>query len=215
MAEPVTPKVQVRRHSERGKYEDDVIRSLLEEGTICHVACVSDGSPRMIPTAYGVEGDRLYLHGAAGNFLLNESAGTEVVVTVTLTDGLVLARSVFNHSLNYRSVVIYGRATEIEDPADKRRALEVVVDHLVPGRSSEARPPTEIELKKTRVLSLPITESSAKVRSGGPIDQPEDVDLPVWAGVLPLRTVAGDAVPDPGNQEDVPPPAGLNQPRWS
>jgi nitroimidazol reductase NimA-like FMN-containing flavoprotein (pyridoxamine 5'-phosphate oxidase superfamily) len=212
-----TARTNVRRHRDRADYQRETVHAILDEGMICHVAASVDGVPWMIPTAYGRDGDDLYLHGAAGNHLLKvASQGGDIVVTVSLLDGLVLARSTFNHSLNYRSVVVFGPAEAITEPAAKAHALEVIVDHLVPNRSTEARPPTESELRQTAVIRLPITEASAKVRSGPAIDQEADVSLPVWAGVLPLRTVADAPEPDPDNGDGVGRPAGLVQPgRWA
>ena len=199
-----TPRTTVRRLRERGDYDRDTVNSILDEGFICHAACAVDGTVWMIPTAYGRDGDRLLLHGAAANHVLKAAAaGAELTVTVTLIDGLVLARSTFHHSINYRSVVIFGAATDITDPDEKAAALELLVDHMLPGRSAEARPPTPIELQKTRVVSLPISEASAKLRAGGPSDDEEDLALPVWAGVLPMRMAAGAPVAD-----EVHPPAG-------
>jgi nitroimidazol reductase NimA-like FMN-containing flavoprotein (pyridoxamine 5'-phosphate oxidase superfamily) len=170
----------------------------------------------MSPTIYGRDGDRLLLHGAAANHVLKAAAlGAELTVTVTLVDGLVLARSTFHHSVNYRSVVVFGHATGIEDPDEKAAALAVVVDHLLPGRTGDARPPNETELASSRVVSLPLDEVSAKVRTGGPIDDEEDMALPVWAGVLPLSLAARPAERDgaPGGP-DV--PCYLAQPRrWT
>ncbi|HLH47312.1 MAG TPA: pyridoxamine 5'-phosphate oxidase family protein [Acidimicrobiales bacterium] len=215
VVEPTT-RTTVRRHRDRGRYERETIYAILDEGMVCHVAACVDGVPWMIPTAYGRDGDTLYLHGAAGNHLLKAAAeGGDVCVVVTLLDGMVLARSTFNHSFNYRSVVVFGPATEITDPAAKDRALAVIVDHLLPGRSAEARPPTPSELRQTRVVALPLAEASAKVRSGPSSDDEGDLDLPVWAGVLPLRTVADAPEPDPGNQPELPEPRGFVQPaRW-
>jgi uncharacterized protein len=212
-----TARTTVRRHRDRAHYERDTVHAILDEGLICHVAASVDGVPWMIPTAYGREGDDLYLHGAVGNHLLKvASRGGDIVVTVSLLDGLVLARSTFSHSLNYRSVVIFGRGEEITEPAAKAHALEVIVDHLVPGRSAEARPPTDSELRQTAVIRLPIAEASAKVRTGPPVDQAGDETLPVWAGVLPLRTVADAPQPDPGNADGMARPVGLVQPgRWT
>jgi nitroimidazol reductase NimA-like FMN-containing flavoprotein (pyridoxamine 5'-phosphate oxidase superfamily) len=212
-----TARTNVRRHRDRAAYERDTVNAILDEGMICHVAASVDGVPWMIPTAYGRDGDVLYLHGAAGNHLLKvAAAGGDIVVAVSLLDGLVLARSTFNHSLNYRSVVIFGPAEVVTDPVAKAHGLEVIVDHLVPRRSEEARPPTDSELRQTAVLRLPIDEASAKIRRGPAVDQEGDRSLPVWAGVLPLRTVADPAEPDAANGADVPAPAGLVQPdRWT
>jgi hypothetical protein len=211
-----TARTNVRRHSERGVYERDRIHAILDEGMICHVAGHADGTTWMIPTAYGRRGDELLLHGAAGNHLL-KAAGTGVplTVTVTLVDAMVLARAVFSHSVNYRSVVVFGEASVITDPDDKAAALAAIVDHLLPGRSAECQAPTPSELTQTRVLRLPITEASAKVRTGPPLDQPENQDLPVWSGIVPLATLAGDPVDAPGVAEGTAPSAGwLDQRRW-
>lgn len=213
-----TARATLRRHRERADYERAGIEAVLDEGFICHAACLVDGTVRMIPTAYGRDGDRLLLHGAVANPVLKAAgAGAELTVTVTLVDGLVLARSTFHHSVNYRSVVIYGTAAEITDPAAKERALARIVEHMLPGRTTQARGPNRAELAQTRVVSLPVEEASAKIRSGGPVDDDEDLALPVWAGVLPLRTAVGapevDAAhpPAPGAAG----PAGAVQPaRW-
>ncbi len=212
-----TPRTTVRRHKERAEYDREAAYAILDEGFVCHAACLVDGTVWMIPTAYGRVGDRLLLHGAAANHVLKAAGeGAELTVTVTLIDGLVLARSTFNHSLNYRSVVIFGTATDVADPVDKAEALNAIVEHMLPGRTADARQPTPIELTKTRVVSVPLDEVSAKVRSGGPLDEATDVELPVWAGVLPLRPCAGALVPDAGNQAGVVAPPYLAQPaRWS
>jgi uncharacterized protein len=161
---------------------------------------VGETGPVVIPTAYGRIGDHLYLHGAPANATLRHaSPGVPVCVTVTLVDGLVLARSAFHHSINYRSVVIYGTGVEVTADEEKRAALAAVVEHIVPGRGAEARPPTTSELRATRVVRVPLHEASAKVRTGGPKDDPEDLDLPIWAGQVPLRTTATPPVADDGN----------------
>jgi hypothetical protein len=190
-------RVRLRRLAERGDYEKPTIYSILDEGLVCHIGFADRGCPVVIPTAYARCGDLVYLHGAVGNAALRALAtGAPACVTVTLIDGLVLARSAFHHSLNYRSVVIFGRATEVAGIEDKRTALTAIVDHIVPGRTADARPPTDSELRATRVVSMPITEASAKVRTGGPNDDSEDMGLPVWAGHVPLRLVAGAPVAD-------------------
>jgi nitroimidazol reductase NimA-like FMN-containing flavoprotein (pyridoxamine 5'-phosphate oxidase superfamily) len=220
-----TSRTALRRHRERGSFDRDVVYGILDEGFICHAACAVDGTVWMIPTAYGRDGDRLLLHGAAANHVLKAAAaGAELTVTVTLIDGLVLARSTFHHSLNYRSVVVFGQATGIEDDEEKAAALALIVDHMLPGRTRDARSPNRKELASTRVLSLPLDEVSAKVRTGGPIEDDEDLDLPVWAGVLPLRPAAGVPERDTAHEERgdgappaaMPTPAYLHQPaRWS
>jgi hypothetical protein len=194
-----TRRSQVRRHRDRASYALDDVYAILDEGLVCHAACHEGGSTWMIPTAYGRRGDELLLHGAAANHLFAAAAaGAQLAVTVTLVDGMVLARSTFSHSLNYRSVVIFGQATTITDPHAKAAALEAIVEHLLPGRTGEARPPTATELRSTAVLSLPITEASAKIRTGPPLDgDGPDGALPVWAGTLPFRTVAGPPLPAP------------------
>jgi nitroimidazol reductase NimA-like FMN-containing flavoprotein (pyridoxamine 5'-phosphate oxidase superfamily) len=212
-----TSRTGVRRHRDRAHYDRDAVYGILDEGFICHAACSVDGTVWMIPTIYGRDGDRLLLHGAAANHVLKAAAaGAELTVTVTLVDGLVLARSTFHHSLNYRSVVIFGCATGIEAPDEKAAALATVVDHLLPGRTDDARPPNASELTGTRVVWMALDEVSAKVRTGGPIDDAEDMDWPVWAGVLPLRLAAGPPVPDGTDPADVALPPYLDQPaRWS
>jgi nitroimidazol reductase NimA-like FMN-containing flavoprotein (pyridoxamine 5'-phosphate oxidase superfamily) len=199
MTDQLTPtdRTKVRRLAERGRYDRATIHAVLDEAYLAHVGFVVDGEPRVLPMTYGRIDDVLYLHGAAGNAMLRASSGAEVCVTVTLLDGLVLARSAFHHSMNHRSVVLLGTATKVDDDAEKRRALDAVVEHVLPGRSQVARPSNDVELRKTMVLRLPIAEGSAKVRTGGPVDEPEDMDLPVWAGVVPLRLVADAPVQDP------------------
>ncbi|MGO9341297.1 MAG: pyridoxamine 5'-phosphate oxidase family protein [Acidimicrobiales bacterium] len=193
---PPSKRTKVRRLAERGRYDTDTINAILDEGFVCHLGLVDQGSVRVVPTAYARVGDMLYLHGAAGNASLKGSQGSEVCVTVTLVDGVVLARAAFHHSINFRSVVIYGTASEVIDDAEKRLALDAVVEHIVPGRTVDARPPNDSELKSTRVIRLPIHEASAKVRTGGPKDDEEDMDLPIWAGVIPLHMSSGPPVGD-------------------
>jgi nitroimidazol reductase NimA-like FMN-containing flavoprotein (pyridoxamine 5'-phosphate oxidase superfamily) len=212
-----TPRTTVRRLRERGDYERQTIYSILDEAFICHAACYVDGTVWMIPTAFGRDGDRLYLHGAAANHVLKAAAaGAPLTVTVTLTDALVLARSTFHHSINYRSVTIFGTAAGIDDPGAKAAALERIVEHMLPGRTLEARAPTPTELTATRVVSLPIEEASAKMRTGGPKDDDEDLELAVWAGVLPLRMAAGAPVADGEHPPDAPVSPTVFQPgRWA
>ena len=193
MATP-TARTFVRRHPERGAYDRETVDAILDEALICHVGFVHEGQPFVIPTIHARAGDVLYLHGSPASRMLRAVGdGIDVCVTVTLLDGLVLARSVYNHSMNYRSAVLLGRARVIEDRAEKLAALEAIVEHLVPGRGADARGPSEKELAGTKVLALPIVEASAKVRSGPPKDFDDDLALPVWAGVIPLALLPGEA----------------------
>ncbi len=197
VTDPPTPRTRVRRLAERARYDAPTVHAILDEGFICHVGLCTDSGPVVLPTAYARVGSTLLLHGAPANAVLSAgSSGAELCVTVTLVDGLVLARSAFHHSINYRSVVVFGIATEVRDRTEKERALEAIVEHLVPGRGVDARPPDDRELKKTQVLSLPLHESSAKVRTGGPNDDADDLALPIWAGQIPLRLERGDPVTD-------------------
>lgn len=182
----------------RGDYSQATIFSILDAGFLCHVGFVVDGQPFVIPTSYGRMDSTLYLHGSAASRMLRTLAkGVEICVTVTTLDGLVLARSAFHHSMNYRSVVILGTAHAVESMEEKTAALRVISEQIVRGRWNDVRHPTEQELKATSVLSLPITEASAKIRTGPPIDDDEDYALDVWAGVLPLHLEAGEPVADP------------------
>lgn len=216
-AGPPSPRTRVKRHAERGRYERATIHAILDEGFLCHVGFTDARGPVVIPTGYARDGDHLYLHGAAANSALAAlRTGSPVCVTVTLLDGLVLARSAFHHSMNYRSVVVFAVATEVTDLEEKRRALQAIVEHIVPGRGADARPPSDLELRTTRVVRLPIDEASAKVRTGGPIDDPEDMGLPVWAGEVTLRVVPGPAVAAPDILAGVEAPgyvAGYRRPR--
>ncbi len=193
-----TARTTLRRLPKRGSFEREAVYSILDEGFVCHVGFVIDGQPFVIPTAYGRRGDVLYLHGARGSRMQKALAeGSDVCVTVTLVDGLVLARSAFHHSINYRSVVVFGRARAVESGAGKNAALEAFTEHIVPGRWADVRPPTPQELAATTVLALELSEASAKVRTGPPIDDEEDYSLNVWAGVLPLSVEAGAPAADP------------------
>lgn len=192
-----TERTRVKRLADRGKYDPETVFSILDEGFVCHVGFVVDGQPYVIPTGYARAGDKLYIHGSAASRMLRTLAGgVQVCVTVTLVDGIVVARSAFHSSMNYRSVVILGRATLITDPDEKEKAFEAIVEHIIPGRWAEVRRPTEPEMKQTAVLALPLEEVSAKVRTGGPKDDEEDYALPIWAGVLPLPVVPGAPIPD-------------------
>jgi nitroimidazol reductase NimA-like FMN-containing flavoprotein (pyridoxamine 5'-phosphate oxidase superfamily) len=202
-----TPRTRVVREAHRGVYDRETAYSILDEGFLCHVGFVADGQPFVIPTSYGRKGNSLYIHGsAASRMLRNMKDGIPVCITVTLLDGLVLARSVFNHSMNYRSVVILGKATLVEDASEKLEALRTLSEHIIPGRWDDARQPNERELKQTSVLRVSIEEFSAKVRTGPPIDDEEDYSFPAWAGVLPLKMVPGAPIDDPklGPQRAVP-----------
>jgi len=193
-----TSRTRVVRESERGVYDREAAYRILDEGFICHVGFLVDGQPFVIPTSYGRKGANLYIHGSAASRMLRQmKEGVAVCVTVTLLDGLVLARSVFNHSMNYRSVVILGKATLVDDPEGKRTALRLLSEHILPGRWDDARQPNERELKATSVLLVPIEEFSAKVRTGPPVDDAEDLAFPTWAGVLPLEMKVGEAIHDP------------------
>lgn len=193
-----TSRTRLRRKPDRGRFDRASVERILDEGFVCHVGMVDGEGPRVIPTCYGRVADVLYLHGSTGSTLLRAlAAGTPLCVTVTLVDGLVLARTQRTHSVNYRSVVIYGQARLVSEPGEKARGLAAIVEHVVPGRAVDVRPPNRRELAETQVVALGIEEASAKVRSGPPLDGPSDLELPVWAGELPLRTVAGEAVRDP------------------
>jgi len=203
-----TPRTTVRRRKERGSYETSTIEAILDEGMVCHVGFAVDGQPWVIPTAYARIDDRLYVHGAAGNHALRALAdGAPACITVTLTDGLVLARSTFHHSINYRSVVLFGRGERVDDPTEKARVLDALVEHLIPGRTADARTANDAELRQTLVIRLPIDEASAKVRTGGPVDDVEDLSLDVWAGVIPLAVAAGEPIDAADLTVDARPPA--------
>jgi len=193
-----TPRTTLKRLPKRGSHEREVIDRILDEGFICHVGFVVDGQPFVIPTGYARVEDRLIVHGSQASRMLRAlGQGIDVCVTVTLIDGLVLARSAFHHSMNYRSVMVFGRARVIDDRAEKSQALFALSEHMIPGRWKDVREPNEAELQQTTVLSLPITEASAKIRTGPPLDDEGDYDLPVWAGVIPLRMIADEPIQDP------------------
>ncbi|HYH07065.1 MAG TPA: pyridoxamine 5'-phosphate oxidase family protein [Thermoanaerobaculia bacterium] len=197
MMKAVSSRTTVKRLPKRGNYDPAVIHAILDEGLVCHVGFVVDGAPFVIPMVYARDGERLILHGSNASRLMRIGATeVELCVTVTLLDGLVLARSAFNHSMNYRSAVVFGRATAITDTAEKRLALDRIVEHVARGRTAEARAANDRELGATTVLSMPLAEASAKIRTGGVGDDEEDYTLPVWAGVLPLRVVADLPIAD-------------------
>jgi nitroimidazol reductase NimA-like FMN-containing flavoprotein (pyridoxamine 5'-phosphate oxidase superfamily) len=200
----------LKRLPKRGEYDHAAVYRILEEAFICHVGFISDGKPVVIPTSYGRIGDDLYIHGSAASRMLRSlEKGIDVCVTVTLIDGLVLARSAFHHSINYRSVVIFGNAKVVDDSDEKLNALHAFSDHIVPGRWEEVRPPSESELRSTLVLKLPLVEVSAKIRSGPPIDDEEDYELPVWAGTVPLKLTAAAPIADDRL------PAGIEAPKYA
>jgi nitroimidazol reductase NimA-like FMN-containing flavoprotein (pyridoxamine 5'-phosphate oxidase superfamily) len=193
-----TARTTLRRMPQRGSYDKELVFSILDEGLVCHVGFVFDDQPFVIPTAYGRIGEKLYVHGAAASRMLKALArAVPVCVTVTLVDGIVLARSAFHHSMNYRSVVILGKAEMVTEPIEKRAALDAVVNHMLAGRTGDARAPNDKELAATSVLGLALEEVSAKVRTGGPIDDEEDMAQNCWAGHVPLRLQALAPVPDP------------------
>jgi nitroimidazol reductase NimA-like FMN-containing flavoprotein (pyridoxamine 5'-phosphate oxidase superfamily) len=192
-----TERTRLRRHSERGKTEHADLLAVLDAGMICHLGVVLNGAPLVLPTAYGRIGDTLYLHGSSANRSLHAADGHEVCVTVTLLDGLVCARAVFSHSVNYRCAVVFGTARIVTDAGERLAGLRAVTEQLIPGRWDAVRAPTRKELAATSVLAVSLGEASVKVRTGPPGDEPEDLDLPVWAGVLPMATSFGEPEPDP------------------
>ena len=200
MSETQTPTARTRvvREAHRAVYDREAAYQILDEGFLCHVGFAVDGQPFVIPTSYGRNGASLYIHGSAASRMLRQMKdAVPVCVTVTLLDGLVLARSIFNHSMNYRSVVILGKATLVDDPAEKLEALRLLSEHILPGRWADSRQPNERELKQTSVLRVRIEEFSAKVRQGPPIDDDEDLSFPTWAGVVPLEIKACAPINDP------------------
>ena len=197
MATPPSERTRVRRLPGRGAYDRPTIDAILDEGLVCHLGLVVDGSPVVIPTGYARDGDRLLLHGSRTSASMRAlAAGAEACVTVTLLDGLVLARSAFHHSMNYRSVVVLGTGEEVAEPSAKAEALRLLTDHLVPHRSADARGPSARELELTTVVALALDEASAKVRTGGPVDDEDDHALAVWAGVIPLALAPSAPVDD-------------------
>lgn len=191
-----TNRTRLRRRASRGSFDRAPANTILDEGLLAHVGFSSEQGPVVLPMTFVRIRDRLYLHGAAGNSMLRHLAGDGAVcVNVTLLDGLVLARSAFHHSMNFRSVVLFGRAFEVVDDDEKRRAMDALVDRMAPGRSMEARPPTENEMRATLLVGLDIDEGSVKIRTGGPIDDAEDMDLEVWAGHIPVTLVRGTPQP--------------------
>ncbi len=204
----VSDRVRLRRKRERGSYDRQTIDAILDEGLIAHIGIVEDGQPLVVPTLHARKGDVVYLHGSAASRTMRAMAsGAPLCLTVSLIDGLVLARAAMHHSANYRSVVLLGRARAVTDRDELLAGFEAVVERLVPGRWSDARPPTDKELRATALVALPIEEASAKVRTGGPVDDEEDYALGAWAGVIPLSLHAGEPRPDPRLAPGVPVPA--------
>ena len=204
---PPSDRTRVRRHADRSRYDAATIEAILDAAQVCHLGVVQDGEPLVMPTGFGRDGRVIYLHGAAANASLGLAGGRPVCVTVTLLDGLVLARTAFNHSVNYRSVVVRGTARPVTDAAEKRRALRVITEHLVPGRWAEVGEPSDTEIASTQVIAVDLGEASAKVRSGPPIDDPGAPPQP-WSGVVPLRLVAGDPLPAADATADIPASVG-------
>ena len=199
-----TERTKLKRLPARGHFDRETVYGILDEGFICHVGFAPQGQPFVIPTGYARVDDKLYIHGSqASRMLRTLSGGVDACVTVTIIDGLVLARSAFHHSMNYRSVVIFGRATIVEDREEKIAALLALSEHIIRGRWEEVRGPNEEELVLTTVLSLPLVEASAKIRTGPPLDDEEDYALPVWAGVIPLKLEAGEPVKDPRSPDGI------------
>ena len=194
------PSTTLRRQRQRGRHDRATIHAILDEALVCHLGLIAGDRPVVVPTAYAREDDHLYLHGAPANAALGAAGtGATVCITVTLVYGLVLARSALHHSLKYRSVMVFGTASIVTGPAEKRRAMALLLEHAVPGRAADARPPTDAELRATKVVRVDIAEGSAKVRTGGPNDEPEDQVLAVWAGHVPFSLVAGAPVADPAD----------------
>ena len=199
-----TDRTKLKRLPKRGHFDRETVYKILDEGFICHIGFAPQGQPFVIPTGYARVDDKLYVHGSAASRMLKTlSGGVDACVTVTIIDGLVLARSAFHHSMNYRSVVIFGRATLLEDREEKMAALVALSEHIVRGRWAEVREPTEQEMKATTVLSLPLVEASAKIRTGPPLDDEEDYAMPIWAGVIPLKLEAGEPINDPRLPEGI------------
>jgi len=210
MTQLKTDRTQVKRAPKRGHYDFETVASILDEGLVCHVGFVAGDQPFVIPTAYGRLDDTVYIHGAGASRMMRSlSEGINVCLSVTLLDALVLARSAYHHSMNYRSVVLLGQAERVDEPDEKMLALKAFTEHVMKGRWDEVRLPNEAELAGTVVLKLPITEASAKIRTGPPIDDPADYDLPVWAGLLPLAQQTGDPIRDPQLPEAITAPSNV------
>ncbi|MBC7450017.1 MAG: pyridoxamine 5'-phosphate oxidase family protein [Cytophagales bacterium] len=192
-----TERTEVTRMANRASYDKETIKAILAEGLVCHVSYVFEGQPFTIPHLYGVKEETIYIHGSVGSFMLRElKKEIDLCFSVTLIDGLVLARSAFHHSVNYRSVILFGKAKLVEEEEEKTAALKVLTEHVIKGRWDDVRKPNATEMKQTMVLAISLEQASAKIRTGGPNDDEEDYALDVWAGVLPLTLVAGSAIPD-------------------
>ncbi len=202
-------RTRVKRLPERGVYDTDAIYSVLDEALICHVGFVADHGPVVIPTIHARVGDTLYLHGSPASAMLRSTPGEQVCITVTILDGLVVARSAFHHSMNYRSVVVFGEPRIVDDPAERMVALEAITNHVIPGRWDEARQPNDKEDRGTRLLAVNLVEASMKTRSGPPGDEAEDMDLDIWAGVIPMALTAGDPITAPDLKPGVPVPPSV------
>jgi nitroimidazol reductase NimA-like FMN-containing flavoprotein (pyridoxamine 5'-phosphate oxidase superfamily) len=204
-----TGRTKLRRMPARGSHEPAAVEAILDEALVCHVGLLDDGLPVVVPTLHARAGSTIYLHGSAASRALRKSDGAEICLTATLIDGLVLARAALHHSANYRSAMVFGRGELVTEEGEKMAALEALVEKIVPGRWADARQPTARELRATAVLRLPLEEASAKIRSGPPLDEAEDMGLPVWAGVVPMRTALGPAEADAALAATVPAPAYL------
>ena len=207
MTFPQTNRTKLKRLPKRGHFDRETVYGILDEGFICHVGFVVDGHPIVIPTGYARVDDKLYIHGSQASRMLRTLAnGVDACVTVTLIDGLVLARSAFHHSMNYRSVVVFGRAVLVDDPEEKMTALVALSEHIIRDRWKDVREPNDVEMKLTTVLELSLEEASAKIRTGPPLDDEEDYSLPMWAGVIPLKLTAGKPIDDPRLTDGIEPP---------
>ena len=207
MTFPQTDRTKLKRLPKRGHFDRETVYAILDEGFICHVGFAVEGQPFVIPTGYARVDDKLYIHGSqASRMLRSLSNGLDACVTVTIVDGLVLARSAFHHSMNYRSVLVFGHATVVDEPKEKYDALVALSEHIVRGRWADVREPNEQEMVQTTVLCLPIEEASAKIRTGPPLDDEEDYALPMWAGIIPLKLIAEQPINDPRLPAEIPVP---------
>jgi nitroimidazol reductase NimA-like FMN-containing flavoprotein (pyridoxamine 5'-phosphate oxidase superfamily) len=211
MTEAPTERTRVRRMNKRANYDAATVHAILDAQPLCHVGYVIGGAPFVTPTLQWREGNRVYWHGSSASRMLENAEGAEVCVSVTLLDGMVMARSAFNHSCNYRSVMAFGRAFKVRDGDEKHERLRAFVEHLYPGRWDILRPMSEKELKATTILGLELSEVSAKVRTGPPGDDEADYGLPIWAGVIPLQRVVGSVIDDPRLQPGLRPPAHVTR----